>query len=64
MERKNKTRLGAIAIMLIIAIGNFTRIIKTDNIRTVEVLYIFTIGALSGVLFTGIIIMIMNRDKK
>jgi hypothetical protein len=46
----SRKRTIVIAIMLIIAIGNYTRIIDHDTIRTVEFLSIFVIGALTSLL--------------
>lgn len=48
MLRKNRT-LALAAILLIIVIGNYTRITKPSHIRTVEFLSIFAIGALTAV---------------
>ena len=50
------------AIMLAISIGNYTRIIAKENIRTVDFLAIFAIGALSGILLVDIIKSL--REKK
>lgn len=45
-----KRRKIIIAIMLLISFGNYTRIKGTENIRAVEFLSIFAIGALSALL--------------
>lgn len=51
---KNKT-IVITAILLVISIGNYLRIISNGSIRAVEFLSIFAIGALSGILITNII---------
>lgn len=49
-----KKKIVITAVLLIISIGNYFRIISNGNIRTVEFLSIFAIGALTGVLLTQI----------
>lgn len=46
--KRNKRAL--IAILLMLSIGNFTRLYESGKIRTVEFLSIFAIGALSALL--------------
>ncbi len=48
---KNRRRRVLLAVLLIISIANFTRIMKGHDIRTVEVLTVFVIGVLSALLF-------------
>ncbi len=48
MFRKNRL-LAVSAILLVIAIINYTRISNPSHIRTVEFLSIFAIGALTAV---------------
>jgi hypothetical protein len=50
---KNK-KIAITAILLMIAIGNYYRIIFDGNIRTVEFISIFVIGTLTGVLLAQI----------
>ena len=50
------------AVLLILSIGNYFRIISDGSIRTVEFLSIFAIGVLTGALATQIIRTI-NSDK-
>jgi uncharacterized membrane protein len=57
-----KGAISITAILLIISIGNYSRIISDGNVRTVEFLSIFAIGALAGILITQIIAMV--KDKK
>jgi hypothetical protein len=47
MEKKKKVIL---AILLMIAIGNYSRLSGSENIRTVQFLSIFVMGALSALL--------------
>ena len=61
-KQKQRTNRAAIAIMLVVCIGNVIRIIGTENIRTVTFLSIFAVGALSGVLLMDIIRS--QREKK
>jgi len=42
------------AVVLIISVGTYVRIISDGSIRTVEFLSIFAIGALTGVLLAHI----------
>lgn len=55
---KNKTTV-LLSVLLILAIGNYMRIVSTGNIRTVEFLSIFIIGVLSGILG----LQIFRRNK-
>jgi hypothetical protein len=54
-------RTIVIAIMLIIAIGNYTRIIDHGTIRTVEFLSIFVMGALTSLLIREIVTIIKGK---
>lgn len=45
-----KRRSIALAILLILSIGNYSRLSGSENIRTVQFLTIFAIGALSALL--------------
>ena len=51
------------AVLLIISIVEYFRIISDGSIRTVVFLSIFVIGVLSGVLLTQIIKAIKDRNK-
>ena len=44
-----------LAVSLILAVINYSRIVGNENIRTVEFLSIFAIGAISGLLLQQII---------
>ena len=52
MENRRSTIL---AVSLILAVINYSRIIGNENIRTVQFLSIFAIGAISGLLLQQII---------
>ena len=59
-----KTKIIAFtAVLLIISIGNYFRINPNEDIRTVEFISIFAIGALSGVLLTHIILTLKDKNK-
>jgi len=60
MDKKKRSRI-IIAVMLLLSIANFSRLKGTENIRTVEFLSIFAIGALSGLLIYSIVSSL--RDK-
>ena len=57
----SKKRTAVIAIMLIIAIGNYSRIIDHGTIRTVEFLSIFIIGALTSLLIREVATIIKGK---
>ena len=44
-----------LAVSLILAVINYSRIVGNENIRTIEFLSIFAIGAISGLLLQQII---------
>ena len=44
-----------LAVSLILAVINYSRIVGNENIRTVQFLSIFAIGAISGLLLQQII---------
>jgi hypothetical protein len=50
-----------LAILLIIAIGNYNRIASSDNFRTVGFLSIFALGAISSLFLREVIVAIKNR---
>jgi hypothetical protein len=56
-----KKRTVVIAIMLILAIGNYSRIIDQGTIRTVEFLSIFVIGALTSLLIREVATIIKEK---
>jgi len=56
-----KRKRVAICVLLLISIGNYSRIPGTENIRTVEFLSIFTIGMLSGLMLREIAVAVKNK---
>ena len=46
---KNK-RLVLLAVLFMLSVGNYARIVGNENIRTVQFLSIFVIGALTALL--------------
>jgi len=58
-----KRAISVTAILLVISIGNYFRIISDGSVRTVEFLSIFAIGALAGVLLTQIIVAVKDKNK-
>lgn len=58
-----KRAISVVAVLLIISIGNYFRIISDGSVRTVEFLSIFAIGALSGILVTQITAAVRDKNK-
>lgn len=52
-------KIAITAILLILSVGNCFRVISGSNIRTVELLSIFAVGVISGIL----IVQIYNKSK-
>lgn len=46
----SKKRRIVIAVMLMISIGNYARLVDNENIRAIQFLSIFAIGALTALL--------------
>ncbi len=59
---KKRRPLFIASILLILAIGNYSRISGNENIRTVQFLSIFVIGMLSGVIIRDVIVLVRS-DK-
>jgi len=60
----NHTKRGLFAaVMLIICIGNYSRMQGNDNVRAVVFLQIFAIGALSAVVIREILSRFKNKDE-
>jgi len=59
---KNKA-IGITVILLIISIGNYSRLISDGSLRAVEFISIWAIGALSGILILQIAKAIKERKK-
>jgi hypothetical protein len=60
---KQKKPLVFLAVILLIAIGNYFRISGNENIRTIQFLSIFVIGMLSGVILRELFPMIRNKNS-
>jgi hypothetical protein len=56
-----RKRTAIICIFLIISIGNYSRIEGSENIRAIEFLAIFLIGALSSLLLREIAQAVKNK---
>ncbi|WP_293890985.1 hypothetical protein [Flavobacterium sp.] len=60
---KSNRRRIVLAVLLILSIGNFSRIHGNENIRTIQFLSIFVIGMLFGLLVKEIAEGIRNKEK-
>lgn len=49
-----KTKKIILSVLLLLSLGNYTRVADTEHIRTVEFLSIFAIGAISALLINTI----------
>ena len=59
---KNR-RLILIAVLFMLSVGNYSRIIGNENIRTIQFLSIFTIGALSALLIKEIALLLKSKKE-
>jgi len=59
---KNKA-IGITAIFLIVSVGNYFRMVPEGNIRAVDFLTIWAIGALSGILIFQIAMAIKQARR-
>jgi hypothetical protein len=60
MEKKRKIIL---AVLLIIAIGNYSRLSGSENIRTIQFLSIFVMGALSSLLINEFFVLFKAKRE-
>ena len=60
MEKKRRIIL---AVLLMLSIGNFARLTGNDNIRTVQFISIFVIGALSGLLLNEFVTLFRAKRQ-
>ncbi|MBY0488069.1 MAG: hypothetical protein K2P85_12915 [Flavobacteriaceae bacterium] len=58
---KTRKKLIILALLFIIAIGNYNRIAGVENVRAVAFLSIFALGAISSIFLREIIAAIKNR---
>lgn len=59
---KNR-RTIIIAVILLLTIVNYSRIAGNENIRTIQFLYIFVMGALSSLLINEFVVLFKARRK-
>lgn len=60
MEKKRRI---IIAILLMLSIGNYSRIAGNDNIRLIQFISIFLIGALTGLLINEFVTLFKAKRK-
>jgi hypothetical protein len=58
-----KNRLIPTAVLLMLSVGNYFRISGNENIRTIQFLSIFAIGALSSLLVRELIEKFKNEKS-
>ncbi len=58
---KNKRGI-LLAVLLSLSIGNYSRMVGNENIRTVQFFSIFAIGSITALLVREIAIMIKNKN--
>ncbi len=58
-----KTRLPIIAVMLMLSVLNFMRIIGHEDVRPVLFVSIWAIGVLSGLLIFHVIQLLKNKNS-
>jgi hypothetical protein len=58
-----KRRRIILAVLLIISIGNYTRILGTENIRLIQFISIFVIGALSALLLNEFVTLFKAKRE-
>lgn len=58
MEKKRRI---IIAVMLMLSVGNYTRLIGNENIRLIQFISIFIIGALSALLTNEFITLLRAK---
>ncbi|MEP7107214.1 MAG: hypothetical protein ABI760_04515 [Ferruginibacter sp.] len=60
MEKKRRV---IIAVLLMLTIGNYTRLHGNENVRVIQFLLIFLIGALSALLINEFVALFRARRK-
>ena len=58
-----KKRTILIAIMLILSIGNYSRLSGNENVRTIQFLSIFIIGVFLGLLISELVTWYKAKGK-
>lgn len=64
MFLNRKPRRVVLAVLLMISIVNYTRIVKDKSVRTVEVLSVFVIGMLSSLLITELLKGVNKKEDQ
>jgi hypothetical protein len=59
---KNRRRV-LIAVLLMISVGNYSRLTGNENIRIIQFISIFAIGALSSLLIREIGLMVKSKRE-
>ena len=59
MEKRKRIIL---AVLLLISVGNYFRIVGNENVRTIQFLSIFAIGAISSLLIREIATTFKNKN--
>lgn len=62
MNDKNRRRRILLSFLLLVTIVNYTRIVGSANIRTVEFITIAAIGALTALLIKEVVETINNKE--
>lgn len=60
MEKKRRV---IIAVLLLLTVVNFTRLTRNENIRPIQFVSIFVIGALSALLINEFVILFKAKRK-
>jgi hypothetical protein len=61
MERRKRRRI-VLVVLLIISAGNYTRLFDNEEIRTVQFLSVFAIGAIASLLIRELVVAIRNKN--
>ena len=60
MEKKRRT---IIAILLLLSIGNFSRLTNNENLRLIQFISIFVIGALTALLINEFVTLFKAKKQ-
>ena len=63
LNMKKRNKIAFVAVMLMIATVNYSRISGTETIRPIHFLSIFAIGLISGILLKLVIEAYKNRQS-
>ncbi len=59
-----KKRSVLIAVLLMLSVGNYFRLTSNENVRAVQFLSIFAIGALSGLLIHEVVNLMKAKSNQ